>query len=441
MKICLVGNQNSGKTTLFNALTGLNQKVGNWPGVTIEKRIGIIKSTNYELVDLPGTYSLYPYTEEEKVTTNYILQEKPDIIINIIDATCLERSLYLTTQLLELNTKVIVALNMVDILSKKGISIDTRILQSELKTPVCKISALKQIGIQEIIEIIKNMKKNNKQKCLNCGFCNEKSNYKHKKLHFRDMEEEITKRYNYISKIVNRCTTKKIKWVNSTEAIDKIVLSKIFAIPIFIIVMFTIYFLSVGVVGKYTSNVIEEIIKYISNFFAGILNNMNSPEWMQSLALNGVFKGVSAVLSFLPQLIILFICISILETTGYMSRVAFILDNLFRKIGLSGKALIPFIIGSGCSVPGIMSTKIIEDESERKMTGILVPFIPCSAKLPIIALFAGYFFTEHVAFVSFSLYILSIIVIILSSIIMKKQYLLIIQIHLLQNFQIIDYQI
>ena len=457
MKICLVGNQNCGKTTLFNSLTGLNQKIGNWPGVTIEKKTGIIKETNFELIDLPGIYSLNPYTEEEKVSSNYIFKEKPNIIINVIDATCLERSLYLTTQLLELNTKVIVVLNMVDLLEKKGIKIDVSILKRELNTEVFQVSALKQTGINELIRNIKiyatnklystnkttenkiysaiNNSENNKNyyntiKCMNCEhtciFKNiniQNKNHKTYNLinsHKIDYEQRITQRYNYITKITQKCLYKRRKWINKTEILDKIFLSKIFAIPIFSIIMFGIYFLSVGVVGKYTIDIANSITARVSDLILSILISINTPEWLQSLIIDGAFKGVSAVISFVPQLTILFTCISILEATGYMSRIAFLLDNIFRKIGLSGKAIIPFIIGSGCSVPGIMSSRIIENEDERKITSVLVPFIPCSAKLPIIAMFSGYFFKENAGIVSASLYFFAIFIIVLSAILFRK---------------------
>ena len=457
MKICLVGNQNCGKTTLFNSLTGMNQKIGNWPGVTIEKKTGIIKETNFELIDLPGIYSLNPYTEEEKVSSNYIFKEKPNIIINVIDATCLERSLYLTTQLLELNTKVIVVLNMVDLLEKKGIKIDISILKRELNTEVFQVSALKQTGINELIRNIKiyatnklystnkttenkiysaiNNSENNKNyyntiKCMNCEhtciFKNiniQNKNHKTYNLinsHKIDYEQRITQRYNYITKITQKCLYKRRKWINKTEILDKIFLSKIFAIPIFIIIMFGIYFLSVGVVGKYTIDIANSITAKVSDLILSILISINTPEWLQSLIIDGAFKGVSAVISFVPQLTILFTCISILEATGYMSRIAFLLDNIFRKIGLSGKAIIPFIIGSGCSVPGIMSSRIIENEDERKITSVLVPFIPCSAKLPIIAMFSGYFFKENAGIVSASLYFFAIFIIVLSAILFRK---------------------
>lgn len=346
MKICLVGNQNSGKTTLFNSLTGMNQKVGNWPGVTIEKKTGTIKGTNYEIVDLPGIYSLNPYTEEEKISTNYILKEKPDIIINIIDATALERSLYLTTQLLELKSTTIVALNMTDILEKKGIKIDVSILKKELQAQVCKISALKQIGIEELIKNIneaiyvkkhKNEKSYIQANCMQCKKCiNKKNNY----------EEIATKRYIKISKIVDKCLYKKRKWITVTETLDKIFLNKILSLPIFALIMFCIYYLSVGVVGKYTINLTTNAMKEFSTVLEQILISINAPRFLLSLVLEGAIKGVTTVLTFVPQLIILFTCISILETSGYMSRIAFLLDSIFKKIGLSGKSIIPFIIGT-----------------------------------------------------------------------------------------------
>ena len=233
-------------------------------------------------------------------------------------------------------------------------------------------------------------------------------------------EQNITQRYNYITKLTQKCLYKRRKWINKTEILDKIFLSKIFAIPIFIIIMFGIYFLSVGVVGKYTIDIANSITTRVSDLILSILISINTPEWLQSLIIDGAFKGVSAVISFVPQLTILFTCISILEATGYMSRIAFLLDNIFRKIGLSGKAIIPFIIGSGCSVPGIMSSRIIENEDERKITSILVPFIPCSAKLPIIALLSGYFFKENAGIVSASLYFIAIFIIVLSSLLFRK---------------------
>lgn len=415
VKICLVGNQNSGKTTLFNCLTGENQKIGNWPGVTVEKKTGIIKGTEFELVDLPGTYSLTPYTEEEKVTANYIINENPDLIVNIVDASCLERSLYLTTQLLEINKKVIVALNMVDVLEKKGIYINSANLSYELNTNVCRISALKQIGIEHLIKAInQTIIMHN---CSNCKIC---SHYKKVKK-YMPTEEDITSRYNKISKIVERCMSRKKQWVNATNILDKIFLNKIFAIPIFVLIMFSIYMLTVGVIGKYTSQIMTDLMTEFSKIVSLLMCNLKMENWIQSLIVDGILKGITAVLNFLPQLAMLYLCISVLESTGYMSRVAFILDGFFSKIGLSGKSIIPFIIGSGCSVPGVLSTKIIENKNQRHLTSILVPFIPCSAKLPIIAIFSSYYFKENAGLISFSFYILSIIIIISSSIFLKNK--------------------
>lgn len=459
MKIGLVGNQNSGKTTLFNLLTGMNAKIGNWPGVTIEKKAGKIKNTDFELTDLPGIYSLSPYSIEEEISRKYIFDEKPDVIINIIDSTVLERSLYLTTQLLEIDSKVIIALNMADILEKKGIQIDVKKLENELGCKVVKISALKETGIDELVEEIKkldnkkeikifddvlenaitNVKKQFSKEEINKRFVAiklleddkrfiDKTSIKVKEVQVEisknydtDLEEIIaTERYNFIEKVKEK-TFKKIKTEESVSSkLDKIFLNKWLAFPIFVVVMFLVYYLSVGVIGSYTVDFVGGLMESVGEFAGTYLEDFGTSEWVNSLVVDGIIAGVGAVLGFVPQLIILFILISILETTGYMSRIALLLDKLFRKIGLSGKSLIPFIIGSGCSVPGIMGTRIIENQDEREMTTILTPFIPCSAKLPIIALFAGYFFGENSGFVSASLYFFAILVIIISALIMKK---------------------
>lgn len=454
MKIALVGNQNSGKTTLFNELTGMNAKIGNWPGVTIEKKTGIIIDTNHEIIDLPGIYSLSPYSEEEQISIKYILEEKPDIIINIVDATSLQRSLYLTTQLLELDCKVIVALNMTDMLEKKGIKIEKNKLEEKLGTSVVKISALKKIGINELIKkidivkdkeeiklydeniekAIKNLQL--KLKTTNRRFLaiklieeeiikNEKEIIeiveKLKANYDTDMEEEIaSQRYRFIEKVEDYSCIKYKKSINISNKLDKIFLNKWLAIPIFILIMFLVYFLSVGLIGNLTIGIIEKFIENFGKNMEIFLKDIGTPNVIISLVVDGIITGTGAVLKFIPQLMILFICIAILETSGYMSRIAFFGDKIFRKVGLSGKSLIPFIIGSGCSVPGIMGTKIIENESERKMSVILTPFIPCSAKLPIIALFSSYFFPENRSIVACSMYFFSIVIIIISAILMKK---------------------
>ena len=459
MKIGLVGNQNSGKTTLFNLLTGMNAKIGNWPGVTIEKKSGTIKNTNYEITDLPGIYSLSPYSIEEEVSRKFIFEEKPDVIINIVDSTSLERSLYLTTQLLELDTKVIVALNMADVLEKKGIKIDTKKLEATLGAKVLKISALKATGIEELIKEVKNTEKlvstpiydSNTEMAVNEITRTLPKETIHKRFvaikllenderfenlntpiirkisvelstnYDTDLEETIaTERYRFIEN-AKKVSFKQFK-VEATisDKLDKIFLNKWLAFPIFVIIMFLVYYLSVGVVGSFTVDWVAGVMDSFGEAVGTFLENAGTSEWVNSLVVDGIIAGVGAVLGFVPQLIILFICISVLETTGYMSRIALLLDRLFRKIGLSGKSLIPFIVGSGCSAPGIMGTRIIENQDEREMTTILTPFIPCSAKLPIIALFSGYFFGENSGFVSASLYFFAIIIIILSAIIMKK---------------------
>lgn len=441
MKIALVGNQNSGKTTLFNLLTGMNAKIGNWPGVTIEKKVGIIKGTEHEIVDLPGIYSLSPYSIEEELSRKFIFEEKPDVIVNIIDSTSLERSLYLTTQLLEMDCKVIIALNMVDLLEKKGFYVDENRLEKILGAKVIKISALKGTGVNYLINEINIYSKNKKQYIFDAKLEQEiqeiENNLRNStnkrfvavKMLENDMElEELiaTERYDFIERTKKSVILPGKEFimvdenVSASDKIDKILLNKWLAIPIFIIIMFLVYYLSVGVVGKLTISLNEKIINLLGSTTNTLLNNIGIANWLNSLIVDGIISGVGSVLSFIPQLVILFTCISILETTGYMSRIALLLDRIFRKIGLSGKSLIPFIIGTGCSVPGIMGTRIIENQDEREMTAILTPFIPCSAKLPIITVFSSYFFKQNSGLVAVSLYFLAIIIIILSALVMKK---------------------
>ena len=460
MKIALVGNQNSGKTTLFNLLTGMHAKIGNWPGVTIEKKTGKIKGTKHEITDLPGIYSLSPYSIEEDISRKYVFEDNPDIIINIVDTTQLERSLYLTTQLLELDSHVIVVLNMADILEERGITVDVKQLSKELGTPVILVSALKGTGVEDLLKEIDNNSKTKEIEIYDTNI--EKSlvsikdelpddeihkrfiavkllenddrfkKYNKKKiddirsktsgLYDTDLEEVIaTERYDFVSTIRNKVFKKnKNKGTNKTDKLDKIFLNKWLALPIFVVIMFLIYFLSVGVVGTFTVDLIGEWFEALGGATSGWLTSIGVSAWIVSLVVDGIIAGVGAVLGFVPQLIIMFICISILETTGYMSRISLFLDKVFRHIGLSGKSLIPFIVGSGCSVPGIMGARIIENQDEREMTTILTPFIPCSAKLPIISLFSGYFFGKNSGLISFSLYCLAIIIIILTALVMKK---------------------
>lgn len=459
MRIALVGNQNSGKTTLFNLLTGTNQKVGNWPGVTIERKEGIIRGTAFELIDLPGIYSLSPYTVEENISRTFLFNDQVDLIINVIDSTSIERSLYLTTQLLELNIPMLIALNMSDIADKQGIKIDLHTLEQRLDTTIISISALKKTNIFNLIQYIKqgDYRKNHYQrvydhyveqtiKDLEPLIDSHHSRFLAVKLiegdylfegyqtteteqlidtlsknYQRDMEQIIAdERYRFIENIRDEAVIMKKANMTTTDRLDMVFLNKYLAIPIFMVIMFGVYYLAAGPIGSWTVEVVEDLMETISEFFGEWLVGVGASSWSISLVVDGIFAGVGAILGFLPQLIILFILISLLETTGYMSRIAFFLDRVFHRVGLSGKSLIPFIIGSGCSVPAILSTRTINDETEKKMTIFLTPFIPCSAKLPIITLFAGYFFRDYSGFASASLYFLAIIVILTSAYLMKN---------------------
>ena len=462
MKVALIGNQNSGKTTLFNLLTGSNQKVGNWPGVTIERKSGKIKGTDIEIVDLPGIYSLSPYTAEEEISRNYILNEHPDLVINIVDATSLERSLYLTTQLLELDSDVVVALNMADLLAKKGIELDANALAKELGINVVLISALKSTGIDELINTVKEWKYENKEKtkiypsAVEAEISRVASTLamshprfsavkliegdilykKHSSVQAEvsrktvesicgtDAEEAIASlRYDFIVKTRDKVITCENKKETITDKLDKVFLNRWAAIPIFAVIMTLIYVLSVGVVGTFTVDFVDGSVSAFSDLVAGWLEGLNASSWAVSLVCDGVIAGVGAMLNFVPQLIIMFICISLLEVTGYMNRIAFVLDRLFKKFGLSGKSLIPFIVGSGCSVPGIMATRTIDSENEKKMTILLTPFIPCAAKLPIIIMFASALFPGSgivEGLISAGAYFIAIVVILLAALILKK---------------------
>lgn len=462
MKVALIGNQNSGKTTLFNLLTGSNQKVGNWPGVTIERKSGKIKGTDIEIVDLPGIYSLSPYTAEEEISRNYILNEHPDLVINIVDATSLERSLYLTTQLLELDSDVVVALNMADLLAKKGIELDANALAKELGINVVLISALKSTGIDELINTVKEWKYENKEKIKiypsaveaeisrvastllmshprfsavkliegdilykeHSSLQAEVSRKTVESICGTDAEEAIASlRYDFIVKTRDKVITCENKKETITDKLDKVFLNRWAAIPIFAVIMTLIYVLSVGVVGTFTVDFVDGSVSAFSDLVAGWLEGLNASSWAVSLVCDGVIAGVGAMLNFVPQLIIMFICISLLEVTGYMNRIAFVLDRLFKKFGLSGKSLIPFIVGSGCSVPGIMATRTIDSENEKKMTILLTPFIPCAAKLPIIIMFASALFPGSgivEGLISAGAYFIAIVVILLAALILKK---------------------
>ena len=436
----------------------MKQKIGNGPGVTVEKKSGIIIGTKHELIDLPGIYSLSPYTMEEKISQEFVLNEKIDLIINVVDSTNLERSLYLTTQLLELDCRVIVALNMVDILINVGIDIDDAKLEKQLGAETCRISAKNGIGIKNLINLIDYKTKKDSMKFfepiieerlidienlylintpnkrfISIRMLEGKVEVSSNRIYaMRDEIEGIynldiseiiaIQRYRFLDEVIKKCLrSKKIKKKKSTtDKIDGIFLNKFLAVPIFVFAMFLIYYLSVGVVGYYTSEVFAVKICEFKDVIENLLIGNNVSAWLISLVVDGLLDGIGAVLSFIPQLTMLFLCISIMESTGYMSRISLLIDKIFSKLGISGKSLISFIVGSGCSVPGIMSARIIEKEVMRNRTIILTPFIPCSAKLPIIALFSGYFFGEKSGLVSASFYFLSIIIIMISAYIFKK---------------------
>lgn len=459
MRIALVGNQNSGKTTLFNLLTGTNQKVGNWPGVTVERKVGIIRGTDFEIVDLPGIYSLSPYSIEENISRRFLFEEHVDLVLNIIDATSIERSLYLTTQLLELNIPVIVALNMMDIADKRGIKFDISTLENRLDTSIFPISALKKTNVFNLIQTIKqgDYRKNQYQRIydhelektistieasltskharfLAIKLIEKDILFEHyqtegilehvealEKKYHRDMEQIVAdERYRHIEFMRDEAVEAKKDNLTTTDRLDNIFLNRYLAIPIFVVVMFLVYYLAAGPFGGMTVEIVDGLVGQFSEFMANFLASNHASPWAVSLVVDGMIAGVGAILNFLPQLIILFILIALLETTGYMARIAFFLDRIFQKVGLSGKSLIPFIVGSGCSVPAIMTARTINDETEKKMTILLTPFIPCSAKLPIITLFAGYFFGDRSGLVSASLYFLAIFIILLSAYIMKN---------------------
>lgn len=456
MNVALIGNQNSGKTSLFNKLTGLNQKVGNWPGVTVERKEGIIRGTNITLVDLPGVYSLSPYTKEENISRDYLLQQKPDLVINVVDSTALERSLFLTTQLMDLGLDVVLALNMCDILEKKNIELDEKKLSKRLGLGAVRVSAKTGQGIDEIIEKIKFKKTQNASKNVEIypkivekelnnakndnliskfeiienivGYENSAkiTNVLHaknvlSKIYGENLEEVFAnERYNFISSVRDECYIKRPTKEGFSEKLDKVFLNRWLAVPIFIVVMTLVYYLAIGVVGGLTTGLIDLGFEKFSGWIQTKLLKIKVSKWLVSLICDGIIAGVGSVLSFLPELMVIFLCISFLETTGYMSRISFMFDKIFRGVGLSGKSLVPFIVGTGCSVPAISSTRTIEQSSEREMTIVLAPFVPCSAKLPIIALFVGYFFPNNSGLVTAFLYFLSIAIIMISAWLMKK---------------------
>ena len=470
VKIALAGNPNCGKTTLFNALTGSNQFVGNWPGVTVEKKEGKLKGhKDVVLTDLPGIYSLSPYTLEEVVARNYILQEKPDAIINIVDGTNIERNLYLTTQILELGIPVIMAVNMMDIVEKNGDTIHIDKLKKKLGCEVVTISALKGTGIteaankavsiaqshwkvtpvhefcdkaEEIIGAVENkltgvvpeeqkrffaiklLERDDKIIEQMNTSVNVSAEIKEMEDEFDDDTESIitNERYVYISSIIGQCVTKARKdKLSTSDKIDRIVTNRWLALPIFAVVMFIVYYVSVTTVGAFVTDWTNDVLfgEIIPPAIESGLNAIGCAAWLQGLILDGIVAGVGAVLGFVPQMLVLFAFLAFLESCGYMARVAFIMDRIFRKFGLSGKSFIPMLIGSGCGVPGVMASRTIENDRDRKMTIMTTTFVPCGAKLPIIAMIAGAFFGNS-GWVSTSCYFVGIAAIICSGIILKK---------------------
>ena len=469
VKIALAGNPNCGKTTLFNALTGSNQFVGNWPGVTVEKKEGKLKGhKDVVIMDLPGIYSLSPYTLEEVVARNYLIAERPDAILNIVDGTNIERNLYLSTQLMELGIPVIMAVNMMDVVEKSGEKIHTDKLSQKLGCEVVQISALKGTGIKEAAEkavklaesrkaavvahefskdaediisaveakitgmpeeqkrffAIKLLEKDDKIQEMMSTVPDVSAQIKEMEDKFDDDTESVitNERYVYISSIIGECVTKNTKEkLTTSDKIDRIVTNRWAALPIFAVVMTIVYLVSVTTVGAFVTDWTNDVLfgEIIPPAIESGLNAIGCADWLQGLILDGIVAGVGAVLGFVPQMLVLFIFLAFLESCGYMARVAFIMDRIFRKFGLSGKSFIPMLIGSGCGVPGVMASRTIENDRDRKMTIMTTTFIPCGAKLPIIAMIAGAFFNNS-GWVATSAYFVGIAAIICSGIILKK---------------------
>ena len=474
--IALAGNPNCGKTTLFNALTGATQYVGNWPGVTVEKKEGKLKGHKDVIIaDLPGIYSLSPYSLEEVVARNYLINEKPDAILNIIDGTNLERNLYLSTQLMELGIPVVMAVNMMDLVRKNGDQINIKKLAEKLGCQVVEISALKGNGIDKAAQMAVDLAKSGKktpavhnfsdsvervldqiEDKLDASVPAEQRRYFAIKLLERDSKitdqlskvpdvtEEINaiekemdddtesiitnERYVYISSIIGDCLKKKVASGKMTisDKIDRIVTNRILALPIFAVVMWFVYYISVTTVGTFVTDWTNDVLfgEIVPPAVEGFLNAVGCADWLQGLILDGIVAGVGAVLGFVPQMIVLFFFLAILEDCGYMARVAFIMDRIFRKFGLSGKAFIPMLISSGCGIPGVMATRTIESDRDRKMSIMTTTFIPCGAKLPIIAMIAGAFFPNAEgnasAWVATSAYFIGVAAIVCSGIMLKK---------------------
>ncbi len=463
--LALAGNPNSGKTTLFNALTGASQFVGNWPGVTVEKKEGKYrKDKQVRIVDLPGIYSLSPYTQEEVVARAYLTGERPDAIINIVDATNLERNLYLTTQLLEIGIPVVIALNMMDLVAKRGDKIKPDALAKILRCPVVEISALKEQNVDQVVtEAVAAAKKGEMPACIRFdaqteGWLEEiraqlpdsvptaEKRYYAVKLFEQDSkitigtpaitkiaeqaaeildddtESHITAaRYEYIATIINKVVNKAQGYVSTSDKIDQIVTNRILGLPIFALIMLVIYYVSVSTVGSWVTDWTNDVFvgEWIQAPAEAFLTNLGTADWLVGLITEGIIGGVGAMLGFMPQMFILFFFLAILEDCGYMARIAFVMDRVFRKFGLSGKSFIPMLIGTGCGLPGIMAARTIENDKDRRLTIMTVTFMPCGAKLPLIACIAGALFDNN-GLVAFSCYVLGIVSVIITGVMLKK---------------------
>ena len=482
IKIALAGNPNCGKTTMFNALTGANQYVGNWPGVTVEKKEGKLKGKKGKgediiVTDLPGIYSLSPYTLEEVVSRDYVLKENPDVIIDLVDATNIERNLYLTTQLIETGVPVVIALNMADLLEKRGIKIDTKRLSMLLDCSIIETSALKGEGLDKLIdEAVKTAKKSRVdlpkeiftkemeeaisevKKVLPSSITEDKKRWyavkflendekvkeamklsasgqslvdtkrqELEKQHDDDMESIVTdERYKFIQKIVNTTVKKAKDKLTVSDKIDRIVTNRILGIPIFVAVMWLVYYVSVTTVGTFVTDWTNDVfVVAIQDFFTNILTSLGAGDMVMGLVVDGIIGGLGAVLGFVPQMAILFLFLSILEDCGYMVRIAFVMDRVFRHFGLSGKSFIPLLISSGCGIPGIMASKTIEQDNDRRLTIMTATFIPCGAKLPVIALMGGVIAGETAGYAESSfiaplMYFIGIVAVLVAAIILKK---------------------